>query len=164
MRWFLVAVLTALAACTANPGVSYTPEDHLTSLNAVNQARVQARSCTTDGNTKAYDPAPALTWNGLLGEVARQRAEYIQQTDQFSHFEGSSNTYAVATRSQQGGYKYLEIRENLARGYASAETVVAAWSSSTSGHCNTLMEPHLREMGMVRRGDYWVLVVAQPQP
>jgi uncharacterized protein YkwD len=111
-----------------------------------------------------YDATNPLTWNGLLGEVARQRAEYIQQTGQFSHYEGSSNTYAVATRSQQVGYKYLEIRENLARGYASAETVVAAWSSSTLGHCNTLMEPHLREMGMVRRGDYWVLVLAQPQP
>jgi len=164
MRWFLAAMLTALTACTASPRLSYTPEDYLSSLNAVNQARAQARTCTTDGNTKAYDPAPALTWNGLLGEVARQRAEYIQQTGQFSHFEGSSSTYAVATRSQQVGYKYLEIRENLARGYASAGVAVAAWLSSTDGHCNTIMEPHLREMGMVRRGDYWVLVVAQPQP
>jgi uncharacterized protein YkwD len=107
MRWFLVAMLTALTACTASPKLSYTPEDYLSSLNAVNQARAQARTCTTGGTPKAYSPAPALTWNGLLGEVARQRAEYIQQTGQFSHFEGSSNTYAVATRSQQVGYKYL---------------------------------------------------------
>jgi len=164
MRWFLAAMLTALTACTASPRLSYTPEDYLSSLRAVNQARAQARTCTTGGTPKAYSPAPALTWNGLLGEVARQRAEYIQQTGQFSHFEGSSSTYAVATRSQQVGYKYLEIRENLARGYASAGVAVAAWLSSTDGHCNTIMEPHLREMGMVRRGDYWVLVLAQPQP
>ena len=164
MRWFLVAVLTALAACTANPGVSYTPEDYLSSLRAVNQARAQARTCTHGSSMTHYHATNPLTWNGLLGEVARQRAEYIQQTGQFSHFEGSSSTYAVATRSQQVGYKYLEIRENLARGYASAGVAVAAWLSSTDGHCNTIMEPHLREMGMVRRGDYWVLVLAQPQP
>jgi len=155
--------LTALAACTANPGVSYTPEDYLSSLNAVNQARAQARICTTGGTPKAYSPAPALTWNGLLGEVARQRAEYIQQTGVLSHYEGSS-TPAVAVRSQQNGYRFVEIRENLSQGYTLASDAVSAWLSSTLGHCNTLMEPHLREMGMVRRGDYWVLVVAQPQP
>jgi uncharacterized protein YkwD len=58
----------------------------------------------------------------------------------------------------------MSVRENLARGYTSAQAAVAAWLSSTSGHCNTIMESHLREMGMVRRGDYWVLVVAQPKP
>ncbi len=163
MRWFLVAVLTALAACTANPGVSYTPEDHLTSLNAVNQARAQARSCTNGSNTTHYNATAPLTWNGLLGEVARQRAEYLQQTGVLSHYEGSS-TPAVAVRSQQNGYRFVEIRENLAQGHSSAQEAVSAWLASTLGHCNTIMEPHLREMGMVRRGDYWVLVVAQPQP
>lgn len=157
-------MLTALAACTASPKLSYTPEDHLSSLNAVNQARAQAHTCTHGSSMIYYDATNPLTWNGLLGEVARQRAEHIQQTGQFSHFEGSSNTNAAFIRAQQVGYKYLEIRENLARGYASAEAAVAAWLLSTGGHCNSIMEPHLREMGMVRRGDYWVLVVAQPQP
>ncbi|MDT7919040.1 MAG: CAP domain-containing protein [Meiothermus sp.] len=163
MRWFLVAVLTALAACTANPGVSYTPEDYLSSLRAVNQARAQARSCTHGSSMTHYDATNPLTWNGLLGEVARQRAEHLQQTGVLSHYEGSS-TPAVAVRSQQNGYRFVEIRENLSQGDTLASDAVSAWLSSTLGHCNTLMEPHLREMGMVRRGDYWVLVVAQPQP
>jgi uncharacterized protein YkwD len=159
MRWVLASLLTVLAACTAGSEVSYTPEDHLSSLNAVNQARAQARTC----NATPYAAAPALSWNGLLGEVARQRAEYLQQSDVLSHYEGSSTTYAVAIRSQQNGYRFEEIRENLAQGHSSAQDAVSAWLFSTLGHCDTLMAPHLREMGMVRRGDYWVLVVAQPR-
>ena len=106
-------MLTALTACTAGPKLSYTPEDYLSSLNAVNQARAQARTCTHGSSMTHYDATNPLTWNGLLGEVARQRAEYIQQTGQFSHFEGSSNAYAVVIRAQQVGYKYLEIRAHI---------------------------------------------------
>jgi len=163
MRWLLCATLMVLAACTPVPKVSYTPSDFTSALSAVNQARAQAHTCTTGSTPKAYSPAPALTWNGLLGEVARQRAEYIQQTGQFSHYEGSSNAYAVVIRAQQVGYKYLEIRENLAQGLVSAQDAVSAWLASPHGHCDTLMAPHLKEMGMVKRGDYWVLVVAQPK-
>lgn len=159
MRLLLSAALMVLAACTPSPGVSYTPEDFQLALDAVNQARAQARTC----NATPYAAAPALSWNGLLGEVARQRAEYIQQTGVLSHYEGSSTTPAVATRSLQNGYHYVEIRENLAQGYEQATEAVAAWLASTQGHCETLMAPHLREMGMVKRGDYWVLVVAQPR-
>lgn len=163
MRWVPASLLTVLAACTAGTEVSYTPEDHLSSLNAVNQARAQARTCANGSGTTDYQAASPLTWNGLLGEVARQRAEYLQQTGVLSHYEGSSSSFAVATRSQQNGYSYLEIRENLAQGQSSAEDAVAAWLASPSGHCETLMVPHLREMGMVKRVDYWVLVVAQPR-
>lgn len=95
--------------------------------------------------------------------MARRRAEYLQQSDVLSHYEGSSTTPAVATRTLQNGYHFLEIGENLAQGYEQATEAVAAWLVSTQGHCETLMAPHLHEMGMVRRGDYWVLVVAQPR-
>ncbi len=162
MRWVLASLLTVLAACTNGAGVSYTPGDHLSYLDAVNQARVQARACINGSDTTHYQAANPLIWNGLLGEVARQRAEYLQQNGVLSHYEGSSTTYAVATRSQQNGYRFVEIRENLAQGHSSAQEAVSAWLASTLGHCDTLMAPHLREMGMVKRGDYWVLVVAQP--
>ncbi len=163
MRWFLTALLTLLAACSSSPRVEYTPSDFQTSLDAVNQARAGARTCSYQGASTAYSAAPALRWNGLLGEVARQRAEHIQQTGQFSHQEGSSSTFAAADRSQRSGYRYQELRENLAQGYNTAEDAVSAWLSSTSGHCDAIMAPHLTEMGMVKRGDYWVLVVARPQ-
>ncbi len=167
MRLLLTLVLTLilalLAACTSSPRVEYTPPDFQTALNAVNQARAVARTCTSGSNTQSYAAAPALSWNGLLGEVARQRAEYIQQTGEFSHQEGSSSTFAVATRSQQNGYRYKEIRENLAQGHGTATDAVNAWLASTQGHCDTLIAPNLREMGMVKAGDYWVLVAAEPQ-
>lgn len=163
MRLLLTLILALLAACTGSSGVEHTPADFQTALNAVNQARAIARNCTSGSNTQSYAAAPALSWNGLLGEVARQRAEHIQQTGQFSHQEGSSPAFAVATRSQQNGYRYREIRENLAQGHGTATDAVSAWLASTQGHCNTLMAPNLREMGMVKAGDYWVLVAAEPQ-
>jgi uncharacterized protein YkwD len=162
MRLFLTIIPVLLAACTSSPRVEYTPTDFQTALDAVNQARAVERTCNGGSNT-SYTAAPILSWNGLLGEVARQRAEYIQQTRQLSHQEGSSSTPAVATRSQQNGYRFREIRENLAEGHDTARDAVSAWLASTQGHCDTLMAPHLREMGMVRRGAYWVLVMAQPE-
>ncbi|GIW24358.1 CAP domain-containing protein [Meiothermus sp.] len=163
MRW-LVWTLTALfAACTSSPRVEYTPPGFEATLEAVNQARSIGRNCTSDGSTQWYDAAPALSWNGLLGEVARQRAEYLQQSGVLSHFEGSSTTFAAALRSQQNGYSFKELRENLAQGYSTATDAVNAWLASTQGHCETLMAPNLREMGMVKAGDYWVLVAAEPQ-
>ncbi len=142
--------------------MEYTPTDFELSLQAVNQARSEARTCSNQGTSTTYNAASNLRWNGLLGEVARQRAEYIQQTGQLSHTEGSS-TYAVAVRSQLNGYSYQEIRENLAQGLGSAEEAVSAWLSSTTGHCDSIMAPNLTEMGMVKQGDYWVLVIAQPK-
>ncbi|MCX7782394.1 MAG: CAP domain-containing protein [Meiothermus sp.] len=163
MRPLLTIVLALLAACTSSPRVEYTPTDFQIAMNAVNQARTAARTCTSGSNTQSYAAAPALSWNGLLGEVARQRATHIQQSGEFSHQEGSRPGYAVARRSEQNGYRYLEIRENLAQGYSTATDAVNAWLTSTQGHCDTLMAPHLREMGMVKAGEYWVLVAAQPQ-
>ncbi|GIW37841.1 MAG: hypothetical protein KatS3mg074_239 [Meiothermus sp.] len=163
MRWLLSIAVTLLAACSSSPRLEYTPPDFQTALNAVNAARDAARTCTHGSNTQSYAAAPALSWNGLLGEVARQRAKYIQQTGEFSHQEGSSSTFAVVTRSQQNGYRFKEIRENLAQGFSTATEAVDAWLNSTQGHCNTLMAANLRDMGMVKAGDYWVLVAAEPQ-
>lgn len=160
MRWQLVWVLVILVACTKSPGVSYTPEDYQVALEAVNQARTQAQTCTS----QSYAAAPRLAWNGLLGEVARTRAEYIQQTGEFSHYEGGSSQLAAAVRAQQVGYRYRELGENLARGYAEAREAVSAWLESAQGHCDLLMNPQFTEMGMIKRGDYWVLVMGQPAP
>lgn len=163
MRPFLAIMVALLAACSNSTRVDYTPSDFQSALDAVNQARAVAQICTDGSSSRSYAAASPLAWNGLLGEVARQRAEHIQQTGQFSHYEWLSTTYAVATRSQQNGYRFLEIRENLAQGAATASDAVSAWLASAQGHCDTLMAPQLSEMGMVKRGDYWVLVAAKPQ-
>lgn len=160
MRWQALWVLVTLVACTESPGVSYTPADYQVALEAVNGARTQAQTCTS----KSYPAAPPLVWNGLLGEVARARAEHIQQTGEFSHYEGGSSKPAVEIRARQVGYRYRALGENLARGYAEAREAVSAWLGSTQGHCDLLMNPQFTEMGMVQRGEYWVLVVGQPAP
>lgn len=160
MRWQALWVLVTLVACTESPGVSYTPADYQVALKAVNQARSQARTCTS----KSYAAAPRLAWNGLLGEVARARAEHIQQTGEFIHYEGGSSEFAMVIRARQVGYRYRALGENLAKGYAEARDAVSAWLESTKGHCDLLMDPQYTEMGMVKRGEYWVLVVGQPAP
>lgn len=164
MRWRPVWVLVILAACAEPPGASYTPADYQVALEAVNQARAQARTCTRGSTLTPYGAAHPLTWNGLLGEVARARAEYIQQTGEFSHHEGGSSEPAMRIRAQQVGYRFWKLGENLAWGYAEASEAVSAWLESTNGHCDLLMDREFTEMGMVKRGDYWVLVVGRPAP
>ncbi len=157
MPWFLLIGLALLAACSSPAKVEYTPPEHAIAVNAVNAARSQSQTC----NGTPHGPVSPLRWNGLLGEVARQRAEHIQQTGEFSHHEGAT-LRAFEVRAKNNGYRYREIRENLAQGYPTAQAAVQAWLESTSGHCEALMAPHLQDMGMVQRGAYWVLVVAQP--
>ncbi|WP_027881591.1 CAP domain-containing protein [Meiothermus rufus] len=157
MPRFLLIGLAPLAACSSPTRVEYNPPERNEAVAAVNTARGQRQTC----NGTPHDPVSPLHWNGLLGEVARQRAEHIQQTGEFSHDEGATPN-AFAVRAQNNGYRYREIRENLAQGYPTVQAAVQAWLASTSGHCETLMAAHLQDMGMVQRGAYWVLVVAQP--
>lgn len=164
MRWQAVWVLVTLVACTESPGVSYTPADYQVALDAVNQARSQAHTCTRESTSTSYAPAPPLAWNGLLGEVARARAEHIQRTDEFRHYEGDSSEYAMVIHARRVGYRYRKLGENLAENCAEAQEAVSAWLGSTQGHCDLLMDPQYTEMGMVKRGKYWVLVVGQPAP
>lgn len=119
-------------------------------LDAVNALRARGCHCP---DKKWYAPAPPLQWNDLLARSALRHAEDMRRHNFFKHTgsDGSDFTDRIAA----AGYDWQLAAENLALGQTSAREVVKDWETS-AGHCQNLMHPRLREMGLVKLGRFWV--------
>jgi len=53
------------------------------------------------------------------------------------------------------GYRWQFAGENLGEGQESFQEVVRDWLASPS-HCRMIMNPDMTEMGLAKRGKYWV--------
>jgi uncharacterized protein YkwD len=109
-------------------------------LQAVNTARATGRAC----GERQFPAAPALAWNGALGEAALAHSLDMARQRYFSH-QGKDGR-VVGDRALQAGYRWRRIAENIAAGPESAEEVVTGWLSSP-GHCANIMSGGLTEMG-----------------
>ncbi len=129
-------------------------------LQAVNAARTTARKC----QGKDFAAAPALNWNGLLGNAARAHAQDMAARNYFAHV--SPDGASPQERVEKAGYTgWLTVGENIAAGFSDtqiSETMIA-WLSSDKGHCEALMNPAFKEVGFgyapSTSGDYnayWV--------
>ena len=122
----------------------------------LNATRAQGRSC----GGKYMPAAPAVTWNGYLAAAAAGHANDMADQGYFSHTSPSGST--MKQRAQQAGYTgWQELGENIAAGYT-VRDVIQGWLDSPS-HCETLMDPALKEVGMSyvykpgsKFGTYWV--------
>lgn len=94
---------------------------------------------------------PALRPNYRLGLAARNLAEYMARTGQFSHYAGGSNP---SSRAAAQGYGSFMVTENIAMNYggSSPPNSVAArlmqqWMNS-SGHRANLLSGGVNEIGV----------------
>ena len=174
----LFFLLLGLAACVSSPQsvtnpVQFNPTNQTEYVQAVNSVRSVARVCSNQSNSSYpkgsvnYPAAAGLSWNGILGEVARQRANYLEQNkvalnSPNAHSEGADTT-PFATRATNNGYVYIKIGENLASGYSNPPNAVSGWLISQAGHCNALMDNTYSQFGMAQAKDYWVLILGKPQ-
>jgi uncharacterized protein YkwD len=134
-----------------------------TVLRLTNQARAAARRC---GRTP-FAPAPPLTVDTTLGDVALAYARDMAAFGYMNHTgRDGSSPQARVTRS---GYRWSEVGENLASGVMTPEEVVAGWLSSPE-HCANLMDPGFRQMGVAfavnprnERGVYWAMEFGTPR-
>ncbi|GGO27214.1 CAP domain-containing protein [Deinococcus humi] len=113
-------------------------------LQAVNAARATARKC----QGKDFAAAPALVWNGLLGNAARAHAQDMATRNYFAHVSPEGRT--PQDRAKQAGYTGSStVGENIAAGYSETQIseVMADWLASTKGHCEVLMNPAFKEVG-----------------
>ncbi|MFN0012916.1 MAG: CAP domain-containing protein [Saprospiraceae bacterium] len=119
-------------------------------LDAVNNLRAAGCKCP-DG--KRYRPAPPLRLDERLGKAAQAHADDMFLRKYFSHRgrDGSE----TSDRVERTGYRWVTVGENIAKGYPTAEAVVQAWRTSAD-HCSNLMEPGFRDMGLGKKGPYWV--------
>ena len=153
-------VWIVLAAPFEPPAVGDAGTVARRALLLVNQARGQARRC----GSRSFAAAPPVALDATLAAVATAHARDMARTGRMAH-EGSDGSTA-AQRVARAGYPWRTVAENVAAGQRSAEAVVETWLLSP-GHCENLMNPDVREMGIgyafeaaSPKGTYWAQVFA----
>lgn len=135
--------------------------DRLAVLEAVNDARQQARQC----GRRTLPPAPALTYQCALTDIAQGHAEALADQALLSHYSSDGST--LPERADANGYGWEALGENIARaGSGDADTLVEGWLAEPIP-CETLMNPDYSHIGLgLAIGDdgraYWVQDLAKP--
>ena len=131
-------------------------------LQQVNTARSQPRVCGTTN----YTAAAPLKWDCKLQQAALGHSRDMAENDFFDHT--GSNGLGPGFRIAQEGYQARTWGENIAAGYTTIESVIAAWLLSP-GHCQNLMQTDFTDLGMAyveasgsTYGIYWTQVFATP--
>lgn len=95
-----------------------------------------------------------LTLNTELSNVARIRSQDMKDKGYFSH---TTPTYGSPFDMMKSfGISYKTAGENIAKGYATPEAVVAGWMNS-EGHRENILKSSFTEIGVgyVADGNYW---------
>jgi uncharacterized protein YkwD len=85
---------------------------------------------------------PALRASPLLDRSAQTWTDLMVLTGNFSHGPGN----AFALRISAAGYNWQTAGENIAAGYPTPRSVVAAWMASAE-HCRNVLDPVFRDVG-----------------
>jgi uncharacterized protein YkwD len=124
-------------------------------LELANEARSKPRRC----GFRLFDAVPPLSLESHLTSAARTQARDMAKHDMLDH-TGSDGS-RPDQRVTRAGYKWRATGENIASGPTTPEEVMAGWLSSP-GHCENLMSPKFKEMGIAwvvdpksESGVYW---------
>lgn len=98
--------------------------------------------------------------NATLSGVAAAHARDMERNGYFSHL--SQDGSRPAQRVTRAGYSWSFVAENIASGLATRGSVVDAWLDSPT-HREAMLDPRVREFGIGRYDDTWVLLVAEPK-
>jgi uncharacterized protein YkwD len=131
-------------------------------LQLVNDVRARGTHC----GDELFGPAPPVTLSGTLANVALGHASDMAEKNYFEHVDPAGQSPADRVRAV--GYSEKLVGENIAYGPKSVDEVVQGWLDSP-GHCENIMDQRFVEMGIglapghVKRGLYWVQVLAEPR-
>lgn len=105
----------------------------------------QAKLVSETNEERAKQGMNGLTVNGELESAAEAKARDMLEKDYWSHDapDGTKPWYWI----ENAGYKYAEAGENLARGFNTAEGIVAAWLDSPS-HRENMLKADYTEVGV----------------
>jgi uncharacterized protein YkwD len=127
-------------------------------LQLANAARSRPRRC----GSRQFPAAPPLTLESHLTSAAREHARDMAKHNMLEH-TGSDGS-RPDQRVTRAGYKWRTTGENIASGPTTPEEVMAGWLDSP-GHCENIMSPRFREMGIAwvvdpksASGVYWAQV------
>lgn len=155
-RWTIAGTLVVLILVCMGMRSQDAPDDRFKQEFLYRINRVRAVGC--DCGKKHYTPAPPLTWNDDLENAAREHATDMYRRNYFSHT--SKDGRNIEDRIVMAGYQFKGFRsfavgENIAFGQQSIAEVSDGWFKS-EGHCQNLMNPDFKEIGVARTGLYWV--------
>lgn len=126
-------------------------------LNKINNIREEGCRC----GRKRMKPVPRLKWSKTLERSAYNFAKEMHVKNFFSHI--SPDGKDVASRIEDLGYEWHYVGENLAEGQKSFDIALRDWMKSRS-HCEMIMSPDMKEMGLAKYGKFWVNHFATPLP
>jgi uncharacterized protein YkwD len=95
-------------------------------------------------------------WNEQLEETALRHSFDMHSNDFFAH-AGSDGT-SVGDRASDAGYPWAVVGENLSKFAMTYDAAIDGWIESPS-HCAALMKAEFNELGTVRVGIYWTMVL-----
>jgi uncharacterized protein YkwD len=112
--------------------------------------RVRERGVTCRGVRQP--PVRRLNVHESLREAARRQTHYMAVRGVWGHDVGGCD---VSTWIDSRRYPWKSLGQNLARrrGRNSAARVVERWIASREGHCETLMSPKWRSIGIAYSRD-----------
>jgi len=111
-------------------------------LTLVNSARSNGQVC----NGQFFAATRAVTWNNLLTQAAKSHSDEMATNNFFDHV--GLDGLEVGGRIQAKGYPFISAAENISAGRQNSIEAVNSWLNSTTGHCESLMNPNFREMGV----------------
>ena len=123
-------------------------------LQRINAKREQGCKC----GTLYMPPVAPVIWNDILEDAALGHARDMGEHHYFSHesLDGrTSNDRIMAAGYGYNGYRSFAVGENIAFGQNDIDEVMRGWFKS-KGHCENLMNPDFKEVGVAQYGQYWV--------
>jgi uncharacterized protein YkwD len=124
-------------------------------LELANEARSRARRC----GFRQFDAVPPLALENHLTSAALVQARDMAKHNMLEHTGSDGST--PDQRVTRAGYKWRTTGENIASGPTTPEEVMAGWLASP-GHCENIMSPRFKEMGIAwivdpksASGVYW---------
>lgn len=155
----------------ANELTTQVKIDFLTELNA---ARHVARSCIFQNESFQAIPASKdYTSNEKLELAALSHARWLEQKNidisTGDPHDGAGDGSAVG-RIAAAGYRGNPIGENIASGQPDVLQVVnknldpqfSGFMNSPNRHCNNVMDGDFTQVGLAKRGVYWVVTFGKP--
>lgn len=112
---------------------------------------IRSKGCNCGGRKmKAVKP---LTWDDALARSAAKHAIDMENQNYFNHI--SKNGRSIGDRAEEFGYDWYQISENIAFGQRTVNQVIDEWMASPE-HCANIMDPDIKNMGVAKKGNYWV--------
>jgi uncharacterized protein YkwD len=118
-------------------------------IEKVNTIRAKGCYC----GRRWMNPTTPLIWNSTLEKSAKSHAKEMDDNNFFGHY--SKDGKNIGERFDIFGYRWKYAGENIAEGQETLDQVLQDWVNSKS-HCQMLMNPTMKEMGLIKYKNLWV--------